>query len=139
MHLRVLVNGTVEMVDKWKRDLAAFGLPYKHKTPEGKIKTGVLQMGVRTVELIDLVFPEDQLDTVLQMVKPTVSTYWTLDGKKQRHPWLERLLKWGSKAMKLTPIPEYKPMPHWFDKPFVTVHGIGIQQDEYDKDGIENI
>ena len=134
MHLRILVNGTVEHVDKWKRDLAAQSVPYEYE----KGKKGMFQLGIRTMEMIDVCFPEDQLPTVLQMVKPVRGyMYASLDGKKVRYPWLNKIKDWIAKRMKLEPIPEYKPIPNYLDKQFVAVHGLGLKKDLYDDNGIE--
>lgn len=141
MHLRVLVNGTVEQVTKWKADIAGQSLKTgkTHKNEKGEDVQDFLQIGVRTVELIDICFPEEHLNTILQVVKPTTNTYNSLDGKTKRYPWLERFIKWSRGAMKLIPIPQYKPIPHWLDKPHISVHGIGLKPDLFDDNGNEII
>ena len=133
MHLRVLVNGTVEQVDKWKRDLAAQSVPW------GEAKDGLrtyFQLGVRTIELIDIVFPEEHLNAILNIVKPCHDGMY-VDNKKTRYPWLLKFKKMLGKIMRLDPIPEYKSIPHWLDKEVVAVHGIGLKKDLRDKDGKE--
>ncbi len=136
MHLRVLVNGNFEKVQKWKHDLSAQALLYEYE--KGKPK-GALQLTVRTMEIVDICFPEEHLDTVLKIVKPTKNTYGVAGTKKSRYPWLDRAVKLMIKTMKLKPIPEYEKKPHYLDKTDVAVHGIGIKKDLYDDDGIELI
>ena len=134
MHLRVLVNGTVEQVDKWKRDLAAQSVPFGEKDKDN-LQT-YFQLGVRTIELIDIVFPEEHLNAILNIVKPCKDHMYG-DGKKIRYPWLNKFKKMLGKIMRLDSIPDYKPIPHWLDKDFVAVHGIGLKKDLRDKDGKE--
>lgn len=136
MHLRVIVNGSVHDVDKWKRDLAAHALPYEYE--KGKPK-GMLQIGVRTMELIDITFPEEHLQTMLNIVKPSDNIYVDPKTKKPRYKWLERLIKWSRKVMVLEPIPEYTRVPHYLDSPHVAVHAVGIKKDLYDENDIELI
>lgn len=137
MHLRILINGTIDMVQKWKNDMAAVWLPYEIT----KGKTGAFQMGVRTMEMIDICFPEPCLDKVLDMVQPKDIMYRVKDGTKwaktNRYPWLSKGLKWMRKAMKLDPIPEREYGQNLMLKPHVAVHGIGLKKDNYNDDGIE--
>lgn len=140
MHLRVLVNGTLDYVQKWKNDLASIWFNYEYKKGEPK---GAFQLGVRTIEIVDLVFPEECLDTVLDIVQPQTSMYKVKDGaiynKTKRYPWLERFINLMRKAMKLEKVPtkEYKQNIRHMDQ--VAVHAIGIKKDLRDKDGIEQL
>lgn len=138
MHLRVIVNGTIDQVQKWKNDLAAVWLPYpKDKgqlLPDGRRVTH-FQMGVRTMEMVDLVFPEEQLDNVLTMVKPVTEMY--IDGGKNRYPWLVRGLRWIRKSMNLMEVPNKELSASIMDKGMVSVHAVGLKQDLYDDDGVE--
>ena len=131
MHLRVIVNGTIDHVQKWKNDLAAVWLPYEHKKGE-KIN---FQMGVRTIEMVDLCFPEESLDLVMSLVQPVTGMY--VDDGNKRYPWLERGLKWMRKFMNMTEVPTKEYPKHPMNKNEVAVNAIGLKQDLYEKDGIE--
>jgi len=67
MHLYVLARGTHYAVQQWMNDLAAQYVPFKHPTVG---KDGQLQLGVREVKLLEITFPEEQLDEVLKIVRP---------------------------------------------------------------------
>ena len=108
-------------VRQWQEDLSAQYLPFKFKGE----KTAV-RLSVRPVQLYEIGFPEDQLDTVMNMVGSS-------DYILKRYPVLDKMAKWMRKFLKLKPVPKPK-------KPFkimqpnntnkaVAVVPIGIKDD----------
>lgn len=66
MQLYLTVRGEADQMERYKNDLQAQYLPYEYEP--GKV--GKLQLGVRKIEIWELAFPKDQLNTVLGMIVP---------------------------------------------------------------------
>jgi len=67
MHLYVLARGIKHDFDRMINDLQAQYLPYKSH-PNYKKNKMVVQLSVRPVQLFELVFPREELDTVQGML-----------------------------------------------------------------------
>ena len=138
MHLYVLTKGDLDSVHRWQADLRAqFLKTYKNGKPKmmGKGIQQVRRLGVRPVQLFEIGFAEEELDTVLGMVHQ--SDYIT-----DRYPVLGKYVKWLRKLLKLKPVPKPKPekinpllQPNQLDKA-VAVVPIGLKKDIF-KNGEE--
>lgn len=127
MHLYVLARGNKDKLDRWVNDILAQYLPFEYE--KGKPK-GLLQVSVRPIQLYEIVFPEEHLETVLGMVRP----YGCKFSKR-----IQRLAGVFRKVMGLDKIPEKEARcNNRVISPFVNVVGLGTKKDAYKK-GIEQI
>ena len=69
MHMYVIARANKDKLDRWINDVTAQYLPYEHDT--GRV--GALQLAVRPVQLLEIAFPENQLNEVLKIVRPNVN------------------------------------------------------------------
>jgi len=134
MHLYVMARGMVDQLNRWENNLLAIKLPYVvgHQHPEANNKSkdikGLYQLGVRPVRMYEIVFPEPELNTVLNLLRPGKS--W--------NPKYDKYL-WGvKKALGLMPIPNYI-LDNKFDAfhtKWIDCTAIGLRKDRYEN-GIE--
>ena len=129
MHGYIITRGVKHEVDRMINELSAKYLPYKF---EGKKK--FVQMGVRPMQIWELVFPEDQLNTIM----------WTLwKTKPSQDSNKIAIMSAGlRKVLGAKPYPEIE----WPDEKkriilpvhneFIGILPIGIRKDHY-KDGTE--
>lgn len=126
MHLYVLTRGILSSTKQWENDLAAQYLPFE-VLEKGKKKPSpyLAQLAVRPVNLYEIVFPEECLDDVLGMVKPSSSKVVT--GK------FDGFVKRFTRMMGLKKIPKYtkKRIPPGDG---VTVIGLGLKNDKVNWD-----
>lgn len=124
MHLYVVARGQIDMLNRYINDLSARYYKYRYKKGVPK---GDIQLAVRPVQLLEIVFPEEHLQDILAVV-PVVDT-------KRLKPFTKTLRK----LLKLKPVPERKRTDMIISSVHrhVALHGIGIKEDEKDKDGIE--
>ena len=122
MHLYVLTRGNLGATKDWEEALKHQYLPFEVLEKGQKKPTKYLhQLGVRPVNLYEIVFPEESLQDVLGMVKPlhhnSVTGKWA---------WLVNML---TKKLGLKKIPDYKlktlPLGDG-----VTVIGLGLKNDK---------
>ena len=126
MHLYVVARGVLNEIKRWERALENQFLPTKYIHPETKkIEEGFVQLGVRPVQLYEIVFPKEQLNRVLNIVNPSVGSY--ADRYKSGYKWINRIAKF----LGLKKIPKWTPEPitPMYKSPWVGVHGIGIKED----------
>ena len=122
MHLYVLTRGILSATKQWENDLSAEYLPFEVLEKGKKKPTKYLsQLAVRPVNLYEIVFPEECLQDVLGMVKPSFSK--GVVGK------FSRFIKIFMRMMGLKKIPDYKPklLPLGDG---VTVIGLGLKKDK---------
>ena len=124
MHLYCLARGQKDWLDRWVNDLGARYYPYKMKGKEVAV-----QLGVRPIQLYEIVFPEPCLKDVLGVVQPY--GYMGYDMKKYK-----LLIR---KMLKLNKLPEERIPP---TNPFMRTHidcvGLGLRKDRY-IEGIEDL
>lgn len=134
MHLYVAARGIVDQLNRWENDLLALKLPYvighQHSEAGPKDIVGMHQLGVRPVRMYEISFPEPQLNTVLNLVKPTQS--WNPNYDK--YTWAMR------KALGLNKIPEMVVEDKFasFNHDWIDCTGIGLKKDRFEN-GIEMI
>lgn len=125
MHLYVIARGEKMWLEQWKNDLAAQHFEYQSGIAQNmsgaKVKNTV-QLAIRPIQFLEIVFPEPCLQEVLQTVRPNPF------ADKQRYmKFLSNKLRQGSK---LDSIPEYdRTRQLRVLNPFVSVHGIGLKKD----------
>ena len=131
MHLYVLTRGILSATKRWENDLSAQYLPFKvlEKGKNGKLKKKpspyLAQLAVRPINLYEIVFPEECLDDVLGIVKPSCTK--GVAGK------FSKFINMFSKMMGLTKIPNYTPkiLPPGDG---VSVIGLGLKKDKLNWD-----
>ena len=69
MHLYVIARANKDRLDRWINDVTAQYLPHEYETGE----VGQLQIAVRPVQLLEIAFPENQLEEVIKIVRPVVN------------------------------------------------------------------
>jgi len=126
MHLYIITRGCKHEVDRFVNELSAKYLPYEYDNTKPK---GVVQVGVRPIQLYEIAFPEEHLEKMLATIKPSLF-----------HKWEAKFMFVLRKILKSKPIPKISddvlPMPIYKDN--IEIAGIGIKKDAY-KDGIEQI
>lgn len=133
MHLYIITRGIKHAVDRFITELQGKYVPFKWKSPtDTELKDYMVQLGVRPIQLWEIVFPEEQKDVVLH----------TILGKEPSMPnkKFEKYISWIRKILGIEEIPEYKKdtfLP--LCKTDVGVVGIGIKKDEFHLDGYEGL
>lgn len=126
MHLYVLTRGILSATKEWENNLAAQYLPFE-VLEKGKKKPSpyLAQLAIRPVNLYEVVFPEECLQTVLGMVKPACCV--GVAGK------FSKFIKIFSRMMGLKKIPKYTPaiLPPGDG---VSVIGLGLKKDKMNWD-----
>ena len=122
MHLYVLTRGILSATKTWENDLAAQYLPFE-VLEKGKKKPSkyLSQLSIRPVNLYEIVFPEECLDDVLGMVKP--SCHKGTAGK------FSGFIKMFSRVLGLKKIPDYK-IKQLPPGDGVSVIGLGLKKDK---------
>ena len=125
MHLYVLTRGIKPATKQWENDLLAQHLPMEilMKGKNGKLKKKPTkcstQLQVRPVNLYEIVFPEESLQDVLGMVRPS----------NQNAGKFSKFISMFSRMMGLKKIPDYKckqlPLGNG-----VSVIGLGLKKDK---------
>ena len=133
MKLYVFVKGNVAGKRRWEEELGAVKLPFKYKKEKALIR-----IGVRPIQLYEIGFPEDHLDTVLSVIGIRKDGSYILN----RYPVMKKAVKWMRKFLSLKPCPNPKTIiehmqPNQVDKA-VAVIPISIKEDKTYK-GFEHI
>lgn len=129
MHLYILTRGIKKEVDDLITQLQGKYLPFKYrKEGEKELKDLVLQIGVRPIQLWEIVYPEEYTEFMCK------SLFKNANRKaKPQHKWQEKFTYMMRKALKLDPIPDFEPgegMPLGGISD-VEVVGIGVKKDYY--------
>ena len=135
MHLYLATRGVKHEVDQFITELQGKYLPFKWRDlnkPDSKLEDCHVQLGVRPIQLWEIVFPEEQRDvvlaTILQSKKGEPEKTW-----HKKFIWAIRKIL-GSSVM---PIPEYnndKKMPIRCQG--IELVGIGVKSDYWvDRNG----
>ena len=77
MHFYCIARGVKDPLERWINDLLAQYYPYKYHKDK---PPGVVQLAVREVKLLEVVYPEEVHDEVMKIMQP-------------RHGWDKRLVK----------------------------------------------
>ena len=127
-----MTRGIKPEVDRFVNDMLAQYLPFK--IPKGKRKGEyIVQLAMRPIQLWEVVFPEDQLQTVLRTVFKV-----SPDERKE----LKMPMAAMRKVLKLDKIPpiDEKVRGRFVYTDNIGLYPVGIRNDKYDpKDGKENL
>src|SRR3990167_10644419 len=131
MHLYIATRGQKHLVETYMNNLQAIMLPYE-PSPH-KNGNSLLQIGVRPLQLWEIAFPEQHLNSVLTSLGG--SEFRTEDKR-----WMPSLIGY---LLKLKIILGLKDIPKDYDKskafavpnrdPAIDIKYIGIKKDEYGK------
>ena len=133
MHLRGVINGTLKDIMEWNQDFSAqftdFQMRDGKNAFEGDLKKFKLRLGIRYTIPVDITFPKENLDFVLNLMKPQLD-YKSKEGK---------ILSWARKLMGLKKIEEWEKKPCLFDNLHaIQFKAIGLKDDNF-KNGVEMI
>ena len=137
MHLYIAARGITPQLDKWENLMLSTPLQYEYGKMHGEVAKGqkmmsYWQLSMRPVRLYEVVFPEPELNKVMNMIKPEKS--WNPGYNK--YVWAMR------KALGLKEVPQLiqEKGYEWYDrnKQGVNVTGIGVKKDKWEN-GIEQI
>ena len=92
MHLYVIAAGHKDKMERWLNDLTAQYLPYEYE--EGRV--GQLQLMVRPVQLLEIIYPEKLHEEILKIMAPWRT--WEDSRGLGKLSWLLR------KALRLKPL-----------------------------------
>ena len=141
MHLFFLSRGMKWHRDKFIETLASLHVPYKLKDTEGKEETRATNVLLQPIEMWSLVFPEENLDTMLRTLNPKTNQFGVTSKKfpKFSSPKRKLALAGLRKALGLKKIPDWKPEGNKFPvyKQHIDVIGIGIKEDYRNEYGNE--
>ena len=121
MHLYVLARGIKPNLDKFVNDLLAQYLPYRFGPEKGMV--GQIQLGVRPIELLEIAFPKESLDQVLEMV-------WPYDETGGIHKYVSFIRKLIPGLKDIPPRPKKAKFTPRVYRKSVSVLGLGIKEDE---------
>ena len=133
MHAYIMVRGVKHEFDKFITTLQGKFLSYQNELGKDKV---TVQLSVRPIQLFEIVFPEEHLQTVMHTLfdETTRGDNLTYAKRNKKYLWAMR------KALNAKPFPELDktslPLPVW--KHNIEVAGIGIKKDDF-KDGIEHL
>ena len=133
MHLYILTRGIKRQVDKFQQDMAAQWC--KHKWKEGdKIVEGHVELGMRPLQLWEIVFPKASLPDVLANLRD--NSWGTLNPIQQAV--IRNAV--GARKLKDIEIPSKEYMRKFFVKlKDVETLIIGAKDDTFDESGIERL
>ena len=124
MHAYFITRGVKKFVEEFIDDLKGKWVPYKGVAGTAtEITQYNMKIGVRPIQLWEVVFPEEHKDIVL-------TTIFGNDAGKTQHKKHEKFLWAIRKALGAEPMPEYKKdilMP--VQKEHMEVAAIGIKKD----------
>jgi len=129
MHLKGIINGTLRDIMEWNQDLSAqftdFQMRDGKNAFEGELKPFKLRLGVRYTLPVDITFPKENLELILNLTKPQINAK-SKEGK---------FLKWIRITLGLKKIEEWERKPCLFDTIHnVQFHAIGLKDDIYSND-----
>lgn len=130
MHLYVIARGQPDEINRWENDLHGQFLDYEIKNKnvfEGDKIPASWRLSMREIKLYEVVFPEPQLEKVLNMIKPSVDDYGG------RYKIFHKTIKILKSLLGLKPIPKWEKKTCLFDQyhQHVGVHAIGIKKDMF--------
>ena len=126
MHLYMLTRGIKHDVDRFINELSSKYLPYKHH----KIKDYQVQVGVRPMQLWEIVFPREHLQSMINTIRP----------QKDKNFKFNALMATFRKALNAKKIPniyDIKGEKMLVYNNNVISYVIGNREDANDKDGNE--
>jgi len=131
MHLRFIASGWDKELDQMERWLGTMVMPMPIKDKKGKKQTVLVPAALRPFRMYDLIFPRDQLDAVLNTLKPA-SDVALVDGKGTKV--FTKTINWIRKFMKLKKLPKPDEKKGFFPHPIdlfknIRIVGLGTKDD----------
>ena len=137
MHLYFILRGARKYIRRFKEDIEMETVPWK--------KDGnnyIIQLCPRTVEIVELVFPEEHLKKVLNLIGDDNPSGINSDGSnKGGVKWYKKLRNFILKM-----IPNVEPVPIFernkskmIPRQEVGVHVLGIKKDSFKIEKTENL
>ncbi len=133
MHAYIITRGIKHDIDRFIIELQGKYLPYEARDKNGERADCMVQLGVRPIQLWEIVFPESQLQTIMKtLFEDTTRGEFSYSRSHDKYLWALRKAFQASKfpdlSQKALPLPIYKKN--------ISVTGIGLKKDFY-RDGIE--
>lgn len=132
MHLYIITRGHKLFVDEFITQMQGKYLPYKwkKKQPDGteKVEDTMLQVAVRPIQLWEIAFPQEHLDTMMATIFRNEYTAGAYSYPKE----FMKLTRFGMrKALKAKPLPKKWDSSKWLPvlRENVSILGIGIKED----------
>ncbi|MEM2614608.1 MAG: hypothetical protein QXO15_10390 [Nitrososphaerota archaeon] len=122
MHLYVLVRGVKKYVRRWEEDLESVFFPFEFE----KGKPGFVQLGVRPLQIYEIVFPRGQEERVMKIIGAS---------EPKKYKALQKFVKVFAKLLGLKTV---KPPKKVVPQAYVSVYPIGLKEDEF-KNGVEQL
>ena len=126
MHLLFITRGINNQVDMLAKSLETWGLPFPRKNLKTNIiENGVIQCGLKPLQLWDFNFPKAQLDLVLRRIRPS-GKFTGGQASLNKYAYILR------KALGAQPVPKWDvaaPQNFINLSPDVQRFGIGIIED----------
>jgi hypothetical protein len=126
MHLYILCRGVKHDLDRFISELSAKYLPFKYKGADS-----VVQVGVRPIQLYEVVFPKEHLSSM-------VKSLGGLEVQQSEH-FLFKYFKWFRKILHIEPVGDID-----VNAPIIPLYRanidiikLGIKQDKDFEDGTE--
>lgn len=121
-HLYVVARAVKTELDRWINDLLALYIPYEHE----KGKKAEIQLGVRPIQLFEIVYPEAYEEEILKAIQP-------YDDRGRMFATALR------KLLRLKPVKKVEGYSVFKRRhPHVSVIGVGTKKDVFIK-GIEQL
>ena len=120
-----MARGMNEQVEKWKKYMETWMLPYPYIDPKGEKKAIWYQCNLKPIQLWGYTFPHEQKDLVLSSLGFADET--------SNIGWLHSSPQLGilRKLLKCKKIKDHKKvLPYYLGKEFVQLMPIGIRDDE---------
>ena len=135
MHLFVAFRGIKHETDMLINELSAQFLPYKIGDEDMHV-----QLAVRPIQLVEIVFPDEYLDIVQR-------TLWGANCPKESpthkllYAPIRKILSMGSDGNKVMPMPPYSPEGQRFlvSPNCVAPYPIGIKKDNFQKETLTKL
>lgn len=133
MHIFIATQGIKRLVDKFMQDLGAWYLPYK--------KEGVthVELGVRPIQLWELIIPEESYETVMRSIHMNANGSMTSSDERKLSFTGKQGLSMLRKALGAKPCPKWNKEgeARLLTNGNVGVLPIGVRKDKRSKDGVE--
>ena len=125
--------GVIPSLEQWEKDLQAIKLPFKMPGEKNNV---LIRLGIAKVQLYKVMFPEEHLDAVMNMLGVS-------DTVTNRYPVIKKIVKRLRKILGLQELPQPKKrvlhMQPYAAGKAVTIIPLGSKKDLFTKDGMELI
>lgn len=126
MHLYVMARGINDSLKRWEDDISATYMPIKYTDRNGKVQGGKVRTAMRPIQLYEIVFPEESLNTILETVQE--------QGEQPKYFSKFAAILRRVMGLKKAERRKHNGIVH---APYVAVAYIGTKKDLRDKNGCE--